>query len=141
MIDLPPAVASVVPELYRDARIVDYAGVAATAWILHDIVITFADEVEYVWSTPWSVPKVCFLLSRYGAALAIPSISFGATKWTALRDDTAFDRNLCISVAFYKAIAGMLLEMSVEIVMLLRVNALYGNNRRIFIFFGDGVHH
>ncbi len=55
--------------------------------------------------------------------------------------------------------AGMLLEMSVEIVMLLRVNALYGNNRRSghsresaaefkhiscntfsFHLFGDGLH-
>jgi len=52
----------------------------------------------------------------------------------ALRDDTAFNNNLCTGVSLFKAITGLLLGVSVEIIMLLRVHALYGKNRRILIF-------
>ncbi|KLO19623.1 hypothetical protein SCHPADRAFT_51688 [Schizopora paradoxa] len=134
MLNLSPAIASAVPELYRDARIVDYAGVAATAWLLYDICITFVDEVEHVWRTPWSVPKTCFFFSRY-ASLVIQFINLGAsTKWMVLKDDNALNNNLCTGVSLFKVITSLFIGMSVEIIMLLRVHALYGKKRCILIF-------
>ncbi|EJU02734.1 hypothetical protein DACRYDRAFT_21718, partial [Dacryopinax primogenitus] len=45
---------------------------AATALFVYDILISFADEVEYVWKSKWSSPKVLYFIVRYfGVAAAI----------------------------------------------------------------------
>ncbi|KLO19621.1 hypothetical protein SCHPADRAFT_898570 [Schizopora paradoxa] len=103
--------------------------------MLYDVLITFGDEVEYVWSAPWSFPKVCFLFSRYYGAIAVQILTFQSlSMWTTASEESTFDGSSCTPLACFKAITAVLLGLSVEVVMLLRVLALYGNTRRILIF-------
>ncbi|EIM82430.1 uncharacterized protein STEHIDRAFT_124553, partial [Stereum hirsutum FP-91666 SS1] len=44
---------------------VKYVQVAAMTLLIHDAVICVESEVRLIWSTPWSVPKVLYLISRY----------------------------------------------------------------------------
>ncbi|KLO19622.1 hypothetical protein SCHPADRAFT_51402 [Schizopora paradoxa] len=135
MLDLPLAVASAVPGLYSEGRVVDYAGIAAAVWTAYDIVITFGDEVEHIWGAPWSLAKTCYVFSRYFGAFAVQLIALEApTKWLVTSVDISFNGNLCTGISLFKAITGLLLGLSVEVVMLLRVHALYGSRRRILLF-------
>ncbi|TFK38378.1 hypothetical protein BDQ12DRAFT_683567 [Crucibulum laeve] len=48
------------------SRFVDAAGLIV---LLYDHILSFADEVEYIWGAKWTAPKFLFLLVRY----AVPS--------------------------------------------------------------------
>ncbi|KAF7433532.1 hypothetical protein PC9H_005488 [Pleurotus ostreatus] len=39
--------------------------VAGTGLFIYDYVLTLGDEARYVWTAPWSLGKILFLLTRY----------------------------------------------------------------------------
>ncbi|KAF8509618.1 hypothetical protein JB92DRAFT_2945073 [Gautieria morchelliformis] len=56
--------------------------VASLAYLTYDHILTLDTEVAYVWTTPWSLGKVRFILNRYfglAALLVIVSVSFSAS--------------------------------------------------------------
>ncbi|KAG1812821.1 uncharacterized protein BJ212DRAFT_1368322 [Suillus subaureus] len=34
--------------------------------LIYDYLLTFDDEISYIWNAPWTVVKVLFLINRYG---------------------------------------------------------------------------
>ncbi|EIM82431.1 uncharacterized protein STEHIDRAFT_124554 [Stereum hirsutum FP-91666 SS1] len=48
---------------------VKYVQVASLTLLVHDAIICVDSEVRLIWSTPWSVPKVLYLVSRYSPFL------------------------------------------------------------------------
>ncbi|KLO19620.1 hypothetical protein SCHPADRAFT_935121 [Schizopora paradoxa] len=109
------------PGLLSDARTVDRSGVAATACLAYDILISFDQEVEYIWKSSWSFPKFLYLFSRYFTLIVqlvdtSESTSFSVTNnsWT-----------------YFEAAAGQLVIMGVEISLMMRVYALYKRDKRI----------
>jgi len=112
------------PGLLTDARTVDRSGVAATACLAYDILITWDQEVEYIWKSPWTVPKFLYLFSRYFTLIVqlvntSESTSFSVTN------------KYCQNWTNFEAITGQLIIMGVEISLMMRVYALYGREKRI----------
>ncbi|EPQ55774.1 hypothetical protein GLOTRDRAFT_93334 [Gloeophyllum trabeum ATCC 11539] len=48
-------------------RFHNYLILMGTAITCYDYSITLGDEIRYIWRTPWSVGKTCFVLNRYFA--------------------------------------------------------------------------
>ncbi|KAK0206765.1 hypothetical protein DFS33DRAFT_617772 [Desarmillaria ectypa] len=52
-------------EIVRGLGVVRMCQLVATTVVLYDHVITFGQEVEYIWSKQWSASKTLFILNRY----------------------------------------------------------------------------
>ncbi|KDQ56840.1 hypothetical protein JAAARDRAFT_194791 [Jaapia argillacea MUCL 33604] len=48
-----------------DLQTLNYVNVAALAWLVYDIVLTFKEEVSFIWNTRLSITKMLYLLIRY----------------------------------------------------------------------------
>ncbi|KAF9448453.1 hypothetical protein P691DRAFT_775410, partial [Macrolepiota fuliginosa MF-IS2] len=55
----------------RQIRMYQYVDGIALAIYVYDYLLTFADEVELVWASRWTVMKIAFLLDRY---LFVPNL-------------------------------------------------------------------
>ncbi|KAF8515178.1 hypothetical protein JB92DRAFT_81159 [Gautieria morchelliformis] len=51
--------------LVRDSKVTEHATVASTALLYYDTVLTFSDEVEYVWGQRLSWGRIIYLIIRY----------------------------------------------------------------------------
>ncbi|TDL18509.1 hypothetical protein BD410DRAFT_497259 [Rickenella mellea] len=112
------------PKLVRDARIADVSGVAACACLFYDIFITIDQEVEYIWKSRWTLPKVLYLFARYFAV-------FVQILATAESTSLKVTSTVCAGWAYFEGITGQMLVMGVELLLMLRVWALYKRDRRV----------
>ncbi|KAI5117405.1 hypothetical protein M0805_004627 [Coniferiporia weirii] len=101
---------SLIP-LVRDANTVDRSGAAATACLIYDMIISWDQEVEYIWKSAWTPPKLLYLFSRYFSLMT----------------------QICHGWTFFEAVTGQLIVLGVEISLMLRVYALYKRDRRILV--------
>ncbi|TDL18504.1 hypothetical protein BD410DRAFT_793209 [Rickenella mellea] len=115
------------PKLVRDARTVDRSGVAACVCLIYEIFITFDQEVEYIWKSRWTLPKVLYLWTRY-FALFVQVIAIAES--TSMKVTTT----VCAGWAYFEGITGQMLVMGVELLLMLRVWALYKRDRRVLYF-------
>lgn len=115
-----------------DRRLVDpvgYCQMVAIAWFVHDYLLTFADEVEYVWRQRVT-PMIClFLVTRYLAfALLISSVAVYASE--------GIDEMGCKIFDWISAAGTFILVILVDIILQFRIYVMYGGNRRILYING-----
>ncbi|KAF4567486.1 hypothetical protein EYR36_011108 [Pleurotus pulmonarius] len=117
---LPPSPMSVA------IQIVNCVGVSAIAFILWDICITMDQEVERIWSEPWTRTKILYYICRYlPVTLMASTLPAGALK----PPEITYTYHDCFIWQLYQLSATMMIFLSVEFVMLLRVEALYNQHR------------
>ncbi|KAH7920900.1 hypothetical protein BV22DRAFT_768771 [Leucogyrophana mollusca] len=101
-------------------------GVAGYAFLVWDYILTFADEVQYIWMAPWTLSKALFLVNRYGN-LATQTffrieetglLSHGSQKW-------------CHGFNVYATIYLFVATESIHILVLLRAWAIWGCTPRV----------
>ncbi|KAG9080621.1 hypothetical protein FS749_007956, partial [Ceratobasidium sp. UAMH 11750] len=94
--------------------------------LLYDHIITFSDEVELIWSRPTSVVSTIFLLNRYltPAVLAVDIYDKGGLTRRVGRD-------FCRVWVIIEGYLNLLLLASIHVLMVMRVHALWGNQRRL----------
>ncbi|THG93229.1 hypothetical protein EW145_g8429, partial [Phellinidium pouzarii] len=108
--------------LVRDAATVNRSGVAATACLIYDIIITLDQEMEYIWKyvrarmNVWRVTKRARALFR--------------SAWTPPKMLYIFSRYFTLIVQLVN-MAGQMVIMGVEVLLMLRVYALYKRDKRI----------
>ncbi|VDB87473.1 unnamed protein product [Peniophora sp. CBMAI 1063] len=110
----------------RGALTVDYSSVAATVFLLWDIIITIGDEVGYIWPKPrtyWA--KWLFLFVRYFALVLQISLLFVGTRVAA---DLGYTHRACVIWYIYQEVAVSMLIITVEFILVIRVKALYHQN-------------
>ncbi|KAJ7039107.1 hypothetical protein C8F04DRAFT_317552 [Mycena alexandri] len=107
---------------------VDYrSSVAALVFLLYDICITIDDEVNFIWPKPWTRTKFLYLLIRYLPLFVQTSIlTIGSPDLTPSFHFTPHD---CFIWQVYQGVATVLVFAAVDCVLILRVFALYNNNR------------
>ncbi|KAJ3515638.1 hypothetical protein NLJ89_g1639 [Agrocybe chaxingu] len=94
-------------------RRVNTNAVASLTWITYDIITCFDEEVELIWKTRWTVPKVLYIALRYYAPLwLMPEL---------------LDRLVKHSRPFKLFILWIL----VDIIMMLRIRALYRDKKSV----------
>ncbi|KAF9485514.1 hypothetical protein BDN70DRAFT_591086 [Pholiota conissans] len=111
-----------------EAQLVWYNAVAALAFLLWDTMITFADEVQYIWPQSRHSPtKWVFLFTRYFGLLAqarLVSINLALEVGN-------FSTDVCRMLYVSQVVFGGTLMACIQALLMLRVYALCTQNRRI----------
>ncbi|KAL5487509.1 hypothetical protein ACEPAI_5617 [Sanghuangporus weigelae] len=83
--------------------------------ILYDHLITFSDEVHLIWKSRWSAGKALFLISRY---YNVFTVLFNSNSFIWLR---------------WQAVSGIFVYGLTEIILMLRLYAMYSSSKRILL--------
>ncbi|KAF7348789.1 UBA-e1-C domain-containing protein [Mycena venus] len=101
---------------------------AGLTWILHDYFITLEDEIRYIWPQRLSFSKFMFFWIRY---YSIALLLFDVIQIHVFARPGITSNNLCVAMDTIIRVVGAVSLWSVEIIMQLRVYALYGCSKRI----------
>ncbi|KAH8108388.1 hypothetical protein DFH11DRAFT_1517007 [Phellopilus nigrolimitatus] len=58
---------AMLPQLVSDTRITNYLTLSAFVVFLYDIILTFPEQLNFVWKAKWSSGKILFILNRDAA--------------------------------------------------------------------------
>ncbi|CAE6416339.1 unnamed protein product [Rhizoctonia solani] len=117
-----------------------YASFASFVLLVYDYVITVIPEVELVWYKPWTWSKVLFLWNRYGTFVillfdTIVVLGGGPTDAVSLitlgRANSHIVHFPCLHWQKFQGWTGWLTNMTVEVIILVRIAAMYSQDKRI----------
>ncbi|KAH7910067.1 hypothetical protein BJ138DRAFT_153658 [Hygrophoropsis aurantiaca] len=112
----------------EDLRVREAFGIAGCTLFVWDYILTFEEEVRYIWQAPWTVSKVSFLVSRYGN-LACQTfvrveeaglLSHGSEAW-------------CHKFNLFTASYMIVSSESIHILVLMRAWAIWGCTKRVVV--------
>ncbi|KAF8997000.1 hypothetical protein BDQ17DRAFT_1363780 [Cyathus striatus] len=108
-----------------------YAAVVTS--LMYDITYSFPDEDKYTWNgMKWSIPKFLYIISRYYCAIyLLVETILPLTSTTVVHISLAVCK---ATMLIYSSAGQLIITTSVDFIFMLRVNALYGNNRRAVFF-------
>ncbi|KAF7326078.1 UBA-e1-C domain-containing protein [Mycena kentingensis (nom. inval.)] len=112
---------------------------AAFTWIMHDYFVTLENEIRYIWPQPFNFSKFMFLWIRY---YSITLLLFDVIQIHVFARPGVPSPGLCVAMDTIIRVVGAVSLWSVEIVMQLRVYAIYGCSKRVaafnlFLFLGS----
>ncbi|KAF8503135.1 hypothetical protein JB92DRAFT_3098798 [Gautieria morchelliformis] len=122
MSDNPQTVATVVESLTATK----YSWVASLAFLLYDHVITLNVEVVNVWNRPRSLSRWLFIWTRY---FGLVSLTMTVTVQVLFHG--SLSNKVCKFFVWWEAISIALITASVEVILIIRVYAVYDCNKRI----------
>ncbi|KAL4268503.1 Chitin synthase export chaperone [Pleurotus pulmonarius] len=102
--------------------VVNLSSAASLAFLVWDILITTDDEVDLIWPKPWSMAKFLYLHIRYMPVLVQIAITFVGTQISASFHYTTHD---CYIWQIFQGVASVSIIVAVDIILILRVIALY----------------
>ncbi|KAJ3525877.1 hypothetical protein NM688_g8337 [Phlebia brevispora] len=114
------------------ARAVVYhqtSSAAAATVLLYDILLNLATEIEVIWRSSWSLPKILYLIARYWAPLdLLVLLSFDVQIGLSVP-------RRCRTWLLLTTIPGpVILPTVVNIILILRMHALYDKSRKVLVF-------
>ncbi|KAI8976688.1 hypothetical protein BD414DRAFT_161639 [Trametes punicea] len=92
---------------------------ASAVWLLYDLLTTFDQEVEFVWRSTNTFPKLLYFISRYGGLCG------------QLYHATAHLPIFCRGDVVGSLVVLGCMMISVELSLMLRIDALYGRSRKV----------
>jgi len=104
-----------------------YSELASSSIILFDHLMTLDKEIELIWQSPWSPGKVLFIINRYHG-LAILVFNNYAIFGAPLTD------SFCLSWFRWQGCVGVIMCMTAEVILQLRLFALYYLSKRVLVF-------
>lgn len=107
--------------LWKDTTVSIYCEIASLTFLLFDHVITLDQEVERIWKSPWSLPKLLFLFNRYTGPI---SLLVNTTIFTNAPPDSVCERWI-----HFEGAAGIIAKAAAEMVMIFRLYALYRGSK------------
>ncbi|KAF5381687.1 hypothetical protein D9615_005458 [Tricholomella constricta] len=119
--------------LYEGSLIPLHACLVGVTWIFHDYFITLEDEVLYIWSLKRGTAKYMFIWIRY---YSLALLLFDVVQIHVFSRPGITSDFLCVAMDPITRLAGAIALWSIEIIMQLRVFALYGCSRKIAILNG-----
>jgi len=103
-----------------------YAVAGLTA-VMYDYILTFPDEVKFVWKAPWSVGKVLYISNRLPALLAEIFFLFLETISVGVGSEfcpTALHLDLWIFLIFF---------IPTQLMLALRTAAIWNQNKKVLV--------
>ncbi|KZT51478.1 hypothetical protein CALCODRAFT_512658 [Calocera cornea HHB12733] len=98
----------------------------SSAMFLYEIIITLDSEVELVWRKSWTLPKILYLLSRYGGF----GLSLLVTVVSSINENNGFCRIFnAVEYCFF-----ILSSLSADSLLLVRVCAIYSTAGSTWVF-------
>ncbi|KAJ6456142.1 hypothetical protein C8R45DRAFT_1035021 [Mycena sanguinolenta] len=122
---------------------------AALIWVAYDLSLTLDSEVRSLSTSPWSVSKCLYLFLRYNSLFALAFYfmeTLGVTQFSVILTlpptDPHYIDGYVMAGRIYIATTEILCVLFGEALILLRINALYGWNRKwvvftVFLFFSE----
>jgi len=103
-----------------------YCQMVAVGWYFYEYLLSFGDEVEYIWARTWTWSKILFLLTRYLTMLLLVG---SATVYVL----PGLGEDACNSFDWAAAFGTFAVVILVEAILQLRIYLLYGKSRKILI--------
>ncbi|CDO69589.1 hypothetical protein BN946_scf184759.g29 [Trametes cinnabarina] len=113
-------------QYFEDLFITRCLSVAGYAILLYECLVTFPDEVQYIWPTRWSAVKVIYMLNRYGNLLLIGLANAQLTGlwWSQL---PSFCFRITLVLSFFQFVS----FASIHVLVLLRAWATWGRRKKM----------
>jgi len=115
------------PAVFERHGIDNYIKLAVVTLVFYDHLITFSMEVERIWTLKWGLPKFLFLVSRYVIPPMLMIGIIGNIGYPLILSFCTFEVHYGIVIRFMSLIVA-------ELILLIRVSAIYGHNRIILSF-------
>ncbi|KAK0440095.1 hypothetical protein EV421DRAFT_1817389 [Armillaria borealis] len=119
--------------LYQGNLIPLHVVLVGLTWIIHDYLVTLEDEIRYVWTQKRNLGKIMFLWIRY---YSISLLVFDALQIHIFSIPGVPSDGLCVAVDAITRITGAISLWSVEIVMQLRIYALFTCSKKVAVING-----
>ncbi|KAF7433534.1 hypothetical protein PC9H_005491 [Pleurotus ostreatus] len=103
-----------------------YIPVSSASLLAYDFLLTFADEIRYVWGSKWSVGKALYLLARYPLLFNL----IVQLHRNAGHDVSDSECHTLFALTGYMYLFGVL---AAEAILVLRVWALWQRSKRIAV--------
>ncbi|KAJ7068726.1 hypothetical protein C8F01DRAFT_1119119 [Mycena amicta] len=100
----------------------NYVLYATTTLLVYELLTTFDEEVDRVWSLKWRLPKVLFIINRY-IARALLMLQFIAGDYPGTSAE------FCAIYAVWQVIPARLAILVAQAVMVIRLWAIYNNSK------------
>ncbi|KAG2031657.1 hypothetical protein BDR03DRAFT_904660 [Suillus americanus] len=101
--------------------------------LIYDYLLTFNDEILYIWNAPWTFVKVLFLINRYGNIAGQTLIMFEEAGVLA-HDSQFFCQRFSIITSYFMILS----SESIHILVLIRAWAIWGAQRGMSNFLIGG---
>lgn len=109
---------------------VSHSEIASATWITYDIIISFGDEVEYIWKKQWTMAKVLYIFARYlPFAFQMALLALNVDGTTGL----FWAKADCKQWTIVQAVILQVIITVVDIILMARVYALFERNRKLLI--------
>ncbi|KAG6373875.1 hypothetical protein JVT61DRAFT_6028 [Boletus reticuloceps] len=119
-----------------------FCAIGAYTWFLYDYIIMLPTEIRYVWIKPWGISKALFLWMRYfGAAFltVYMGILFTPSHSERVRPNHTYVPPIftptifisCFHYFVWQGCGGSLILFTVEVVLQLRIFAMYNRNKTL----------
>ncbi|KAF9458736.1 hypothetical protein BDZ94DRAFT_1269926 [Collybia nuda] len=109
----------------RGLQVCNYSSMGALTFTVFEIILSIDEEVEQIWRKPWTNLKRLYLIIRI-ISLGSQFISTGITL-SSPREATHSLRD-CRMLAGFQGASSQVLMMAVQVILVLRVQALYYEN-------------
>ncbi|KAI0640949.1 hypothetical protein C8Q79DRAFT_920383 [Trametes meyenii] len=109
-------------QAYGDTRSVSHSAVACATLITWDVLITFSEEVDFIWRRKWTATTYMYIMARYipwMVLLALLPVSVNGS--TGLK----FTSGQCDAWQFVQGILMQVTITTVDVILITRVYALY----------------
>jgi len=108
---------------------VKFASFGALAVQIWEFVNSFFDEAEYLWRSRFTLVKLLYVWSRY-----VPLVGQIVNLALTQIDEVPSNGLSCVGIFVYKTVMAQQTLTCVEIILLIRVYALYNQSRRVKYF-------
>ncbi|KAI0089218.1 hypothetical protein BDY19DRAFT_132119 [Irpex rosettiformis] len=102
-------------EAHRQAIDVSRSRIAALCFLVWDVLITTDQEIQHIWLTPFQPLKLLYFFARYYSVIVLIVLNVGVLS--------------CHGWILVEAVSAILLEISIEILLMLRIYAMYTGNK------------
>ncbi|KAF8587010.1 hypothetical protein K439DRAFT_1631137 [Ramaria rubella] len=123
--------ATEIPSFLAIEDSVIYNTIAASSFYFWDQCITFGMEKELIWQKKISAVNVLFYILRY-MTMAIRIVEL--LIYTNVSGLLHLSTGICTAWVYFEAIAGYLVFLAVEILLVMRIYAFYGKGKRVLVF-------
>ncbi|KAJ6494292.1 hypothetical protein C8R45DRAFT_987849 [Mycena sanguinolenta] len=123
---------------------------AALTWVVYDVCLTLNREIASVWRASWTISKFLFLFSRYHTILALgfflmeaigtkhfilplslsQTFPLGSSVYSPCIANLKYSR----ASRWYLGLTEVFSILAGELLILIRINAVYGWSRRMVVF-------
>ncbi|KAG2093114.1 uncharacterized protein F5147DRAFT_840531 [Suillus discolor] len=114
------------PQFMEDLWVRRSFSAAGHTLLVYDYLLTFREEVVYIWNAPWTFVKILFLLSRYGNLIGQTAIRLEEAGLLAHNS-----QEFCQRFAIFTTCFMFVSTESIHILVLVRAWAIWGTRKYV----------